>query len=75
MAGQKSGVGFALQAWMWFVPLAMLAASVVFAVVAAVNESWGFLAIMLVTGVLAVGMLLFHWWLLYRFGVTAEDQR
>jgi hypothetical protein len=70
MAGQGQGVGFALQAWMWFVPIAMLVASVTFGVIAAVNGNWGLLAIMFVMGLLAIGMMVFHWWLLYRFGAT-----
>ena len=69
MTGQ--GVGFALRAWMWFVPIAMLVATVVFGVIAAANGSWGLLAVMVMLGLLAIGMMVFHWWLLYRFGATA----
>jgi hypothetical protein len=56
---------------MWFVPVAMLVASVVFGVIAAVSGSWGLLAVMVMLGLLAIGMMVFHWWLLYRFGTTA----
>ena len=75
MTTRGQGVGFALQAWMWFVPSAMLVASVVFGVIAAVNGSWGLLAVMVLLGVLAIGMMVFHWWLLYRFGATPENRK
>jgi hypothetical protein len=55
---------------MWFVPIAMLVAAVAFGVIAALDERWGLLAFMVFVGVIAVAMLVFHWWVLYRFGVT-----
>jgi len=48
----------------------MLLAAAVFAVVAAVDERWGLLAAMVVLAFAAVGLLGFHWWLIYRFGAT-----
>ena len=75
MAGQGRGVGFALRVWMWFVPIAMLVASAVFGVIAAANGSWGLLAVMVFLGMTGLGLLLVHWWLLYRFGVTPERDK
>ena len=75
MAGQGQGVGFALRVWMWFVPIAMLVASVVFGAIAAANGSWGLLAVMVFLGMTGLGLLLVHWWLLYRFGVTPEGHK
>ena len=57
-----------LRAWMWFVPIAMLVAAVVFGVIAASNSNWGLLAVMVVAGVFACVLLVLHYWLLYRFG-------
>jgi len=68
MAGQGQAVGFALRAWMWFVPVAMLVASVAFGVMAAVDASWGLLAVMALMGLIGLALLGLHWWLLYRFG-------
>ncbi len=68
MVDRGQGVGFALRAWMWFVPIAMLVASAVFGVVAAVDGRWGLLVVMVFMGVVALGLLGLHWWLLYRFG-------
>jgi hypothetical protein len=57
-----------LRLWLWVVPIGMLVASVVFAVVAALDERWGLLVVMVLMGVLAVALLVFHWWAMYRFG-------
>jgi branched-subunit amino acid transport protein len=57
-----------LRAWMWFVPVAMLAAAVVFGVVAALDSNWGLLAVMVVAGIFALVLMVVHYWLLYRFG-------
>ena len=56
---------------MWFVPVAMLVASVAFAVVAVSDEKWGLLAVMVVAAMFSVSLLFGHWWLLYRFGKAA----
>ena len=68
MSRQGQGVSPALRAWMWFVPVAMLGAAVVFGTIAALDERWGLLAMMVFIGVIAAAMLYFHWWILYRFG-------
>jgi len=75
MAGQGQGVALALRAWMWFVPIAMLGAAVFFGVIAALDGKWGLLAFMVFVGVIAMAMLSFHWWILYRFGQTAGGDR
>lgn len=61
-----------LRAWMWFVPVAMLIAAVVFGVVAAVDGRWGLLAVMVVAAVFALVLMVVHYWLLYRFGREAS---
>jgi hypothetical protein len=57
---------------MWFVPVAMLVAAVVFGAIAAVSSKWGLLAVMVVIGVFACVLMVVHYWLLYRFGRGAE---
>ena len=52
----------------------MIIASAVFAVVAALDERWGLFAVMIVMGVFGLALLVFHLWLMYRFG-RAEDGR
>jgi len=61
-----------LRAWMWLVPVAMLVAGVVFGVIAALDESWGLLTVMLFICGLGLALLFVHWWLLYRFGRQPE---
>ncbi len=60
-----------IRAWMWLVPVAILAASAIFGTIAALDERWGLLIVMVVMAVFAVGLMLLHWWLLYRFGTQA----
>ena len=62
---------FVLRLWMWAIPVLMLVAAIVFSAIAATDERWGLLAVMIVMGLLAVGLLVFHWWVLYRFGSRA----
>lgn len=57
-----------LRAWMWFVPIAMLVAAVVFGAIAAADSNWALLAVMVVAGVFACVLMVVHFWLLYRFG-------
>jgi hypothetical protein len=69
--GQQSGLTmFFLRAWMWLVPIALMMAAVVFGVVAAMDERWGLLVVMVFMGLLGLVLLIGHWWLLYRFGKT-----
>ncbi len=63
---------FVLRLWMWAVPVLIFAASVVFGVVAASDSDWGLLAVMVVMGLTAVALFVFHWWVLYRFGRRPE---
>ena len=53
---------------MWVVPIVMILAAFLFGAIAAVDERWGLLVVMVVMGLMALGLLVFHWWLLYRFG-------
>ncbi len=57
-----------LRAWLWLMPIGMLLVAVVFAVVAALDERWALLAVMVLLGVFATGLLALHWWALYGFG-------
>ena len=67
------GLGMKLmRAWMWLVPIVMLAASALFGYVAAADGKWGLLAVMVVMGFLGLALLTLHWWLLYRFGAAGQ---
>ena len=57
-----------LRIWLWIVPIAMLAVSAVFGTIAALDESWGLLAVMVIMAFFALGLLMLHWWAMYRFG-------
>jgi heme/copper-type cytochrome/quinol oxidase subunit 2 len=72
-AGAQQGFGmFVLRLWMWAVPSLMLAGAFVFGAIAASDERWGLFVVMIVMGLLAIGLLVFHWWVLYRFGSRAR---
>jgi len=61
---------------MWFVPTAILITSAIFATVAALDGRWGLFAVMLLVGVFfGFGLLLVHWWVLYRFGRMPAQAR
>ena len=64
---------FALRAWLWLVPIGMIVASAVFGVVAALDERWGLVAVMAVMGVFGLALLVFHTWLMYRFGKPGAE--
>ena len=55
-------------------PCGRLVASAFFAVGAAMDERWGLFAVMIVMGVFGLALLVFHFWLMYRFG-RVEDGR
>ena len=59
---------FVLRLWMWAVPVVMLGVSLLFAVIAAANGSWGLLMLMLFMALIAIGLFTLHWWLMYRMG-------
>jgi hypothetical protein len=59
---------FVLRLWMWAVPIVILAAAVVFGTIAVIDGRWGLFVVMLVMGAMAISLLVFHWWVLYRFG-------
>ncbi|MDO8614924.1 MAG: hypothetical protein Q7T33_04195 [Dehalococcoidia bacterium] len=58
----------AMRAWMWLVPIAMLAAAAVFGAIAALDGRWALFVVMLFMGALGLTLLVVHWWLMYRFG-------
>ena len=57
-----------LRVWLWAVPIAMLGAAVVFGGIAASDGRWGLTGAMFVLGLVAIGLMVVHYWLLYRFG-------
>jgi hypothetical protein len=67
----NSLTGFLLRIWLWLVPVAMLAAALVFGGVAVADGRWALFGVMLVLGLIAAGLMLLHYWLLYRFGKDA----
>ena len=64
---------FALRAWLWLVPIGMIVTSAAFGVVAALDERWGLVAVMAVMGVFGLVLLVFHTWLMYRFGKPGAE--
>ena len=64
-----------LRVWMWLVPFVMLLAAVVFGAIAVTDGKWGLVAVMIVIGVTAIGLMYFHYWVMYRFGKDAGQQQ
>lgn len=62
-----------LKLWLWVVPVGMLVAAAVFGTVAALDESWALLVVMVLVAFFAIGLLLLHWWAMYRFGGSQEQ--
>ena len=71
-APQQSFGMFVLRLWMWAVPILLLLAAFLFGAIAASDGRWGVLFVMIVMGLMAIGLLVFHWWVLYRFGSRAR---
>ena len=70
---QQQSLGMlVLRLWMWAVPILMLAAAFLFGAIAAADERWGLLVVMIVMGLMAIGLFVVHWWVLYRFGGKAR---
>ena len=65
---------FVLRLWMWAVPVVMFAAAVIFASIAVADGRWGLFVVMLFIGCIAVSLLVFHWWVLYRFGRSSGNE-
>ena len=59
---------FFLRAWLWLTPIGMLAAAIGFGAYAAIDGRWPLFGVMAVMAFVGVGLLVFHWWILYRFG-------
>lgn len=57
-----------LRVWLWAVPIVMLVAAVIFGGIAAADGRWPLFGVMLVLGLVACGLMVLHYWLLYRFG-------
>jgi uncharacterized membrane protein len=60
-----------LRFYLWAVPFVMILASLVFGAIAAADSRWGLFAVMVMIGVIGLGLLAVHYWLLYRFGKGA----
>jgi membrane protein YdbS with pleckstrin-like domain len=63
-----------LRVWMWLVPVVMLLGAVIFGAIAAAGGNWALVAVMIVIGATAVGLLYLHYWVMYRFGKDAGQQ-
>ena len=66
--GDNSLTMLLLRVWLWAVPIAMLAAAVVFGSIAAADGRWALTGAMFMLGLIALGLMVVHYWLLYRFG-------
>ncbi|MEO8458495.1 MAG: hypothetical protein ABI559_11880 [Chloroflexota bacterium] len=64
-----------LRLWLWLVPALMLFAALLFGAIAVSDGRWALFAVMFVLGILAISMLAFHYWLLFRFGKSAEGPK
>lgn len=62
-----------LRAWMWAVPILMIATGIIFAGIAAASESWALVAMMVMVAGFGCVLLVLHWWVLYRFGKDAQQ--
>jgi hypothetical protein len=62
-----------LRVWLWVVPIGMLIASLVFGGIAAADGNWGLVGVMFVMALIAVGLMVLHYWALYRFGKGAGE--
>jgi hypothetical protein len=70
--GQPDSFGMLiLRIWIWAVPIVMLVAAAIFAAIAVADGRWGLFVVMLFMGAVAVSLLVFHWWVVYRFGNRA----
>ena len=67
-AGDNGLTMLFLRIWLWAVPIAMLAVAVIFGGIAAADGRWALTGVMFVLGLVAVGLMVMHYWLLYRFG-------
>jgi len=56
------------------VPVVMFVAAVIFGTIAVIDERWGLFVVMLFIGCIALSLLVFHWWVLYRFGRSSEGE-
>jgi hypothetical protein len=73
MQNDNSLTAVMLKAYLWLVPIGMLVAAVVFGAVAAADGRWALFGVMIVIGLVAVGLGVAHWWVLYRFGKAASQ--
>ena len=71
--GDNSLTMLLLRVWLWAVPIVMLATAVVFGGIAAADGRWALAGAMFGLGLLAIGLMAVHYWLLYRFGKGATS--
>ena len=73
LSRQPESIGMrVMRLWLWLVPTAIVAVASVLSVIAALAGRWGLLAVMIVMGLFGIGLLVLHWWVMYRFGRTPE---
>jgi hypothetical protein len=75
MIGGNSPSMIILRVWMCLVPIVMLVAAVVFGAIAVNDGKWGLLVVMIVIGATAIGLMYLHYWVMYRFGRNAGQNR
>ena len=64
-ASEREGFGmFLLRLWMWAVPVLMFAAAAFFGAIAAADERWALLVMMVFMALIAVGLFTLHWWVM-----------
>ena len=69
MSGRPEGFTMlALRAWLWFVPIGMIIARRCSRSSRRWTSAGGLFAVMIVMGVFGLALLVFHLWLMYRFG-------
>jgi hypothetical protein len=61
-----------LRAWLWIVPIGMILAAMVFGLYAFVQGEWALFGVMVALELVAISLLIFHWWVLYRFGKQVQ---
>lgn len=61
-----------LRAWLWLVPIGMMIGATGFGLYAAIDGRWPLFGFMVVIEFVAISLLIFHWWILYRFGKQPE---
>jgi len=70
--GRESFGMFVLRLWMWAVPVVMFVAAVFFGVIAALDERWPLLVMMVFMALIAISLFALHWWVMRGLGRTEQ---